>query len=314
MGRAAAPPSQREARADMETRANHILIGAFTLGVLLAAMGFALWLSKTSSNAAYYDVKFVGSVSGLPEGGEVRYNGFKVGTVQKIGFIEKEPEAVLVRIEVGQRKDFVIRQNSKVSLQLAGITGITYIQIAGGTVDSPELPVITNPDSRKVPLINAEGSAIDQLMNSVPALIAKATTTFDRINGILTPENQAKVNDILANLDAGSKDLASALKSMNKLSADADGFVTGDGKKMTDQITAAAKSISDAADLGDQVLAENRAAINNFTTQGLAQLGTFVVEARQLVQTLDRIAQHVESDPAGFVLGGSRGQEIPVRK
>jgi phospholipid/cholesterol/gamma-HCH transport system substrate-binding protein len=90
--------------------------------------------------------------------------------------------------------------------------------------------------------------------------------------------------------------------------------MNGDGKEMVAQITAAAKSITDAADLGDQVLAENRASIDNFTSQGLSQLATFVVEARQLVATLDRIARHVESDPAGFVLGGSRGQEIPVRK
>ncbi len=298
----------------METRANHILIGAFTLAVLLAAMLFVLWLSKTSTNAAYYDVKFIGSVSGLPEAGEVRYNGFKVGTVERISFIANEPDAVLVRIKVGQRKDFAVREDSKVSLQLAGITGITYVQIAGGTLKSPKLPVITDPNSPKIPLIKAQGSAIDQLLNSIPSLIAKANTTFDSLNGILTPENQAKVTQILTNLDAGSKDFASAIKNVNKLTHDADGFMTGDGKEMVAQITTAAKKISDAADLGDQVLAENRASINNFTTQGLSQLATFVVEARQLVATLDRIARHVESDPAGFVLGGSRGQEIPVRK
>ena len=71
----------------METRANHILIGAFTLGVVLAAMGFVLWLSKSTAHGSYYDVKFVGSVSGLPEAGEVRYNGFKVGTVEKISIV-----------------------------------------------------------------------------------------------------------------------------------------------------------------------------------------------------------------------------------
>lgn len=298
----------------METRANHILIGAFTLGVMLAAMLFVLWLSKTSANAAYYDVKFIGSVSGLPEAGEVRYNGFKVGTVERISFIANEPEAVLVRIKVGQRKDFAVREDSKVSLQLAGITGITYVQIAGGTLKSPKLPVITDANSPKIPLIKAQGSAIDQLLNSIPALIAKANTTFDGLNGILTPDNQTKVTQILTNLDAGSKDFASAIKNINKLSSDADGFVTGDGKQMVAQITAAAKSITEAANLGDEVLSENRASINNFTSQGLSQLATFVVEARQLVATLDRIARHVESDPAGFVLGGARGQEIPVRK
>lgn len=173
---------------------------------------------------------------------------------------------------------------------------------------------MTDPKSSQVPLIVAQGSAIDQLMNSVPALIAKATTTFDRLNTILDADNQGKIDRILTNLETGSKDFASAIKNVDKLSADADGFMTGDAHKMVDQITTAAKSFADAADLGEQVLTENRASINNFTAQGLSQLATFVVEARQLVATLDRIAQHVESDPAGFVLGGSRGQEIPVRK
>ncbi|HXZ67057.1 MAG TPA: MlaD family protein [Alphaproteobacteria bacterium] len=298
----------------METRANHILIGAFTLSVVLAAMGFVLWLSKTTANGSYYDVKFIGSVSGLPEAGEVRYNGVKVGTVQRISFVPKEPDAVIVRIKVEQRSDFAVRKDSLVSLQLTGITGITYVQIAGGTLKSPKLPIVTDPKSTNVPLIEAHGSAMDQLMNSIPALVAKATITFDRLNGILNADNQAKVDRILTNLEAGSKDFASAIKSLNKLSTDADGFMTSDARKLVEELTRAAKSMGDAADLGDQVLAENRAAINNFTTEGLSQLATFVVEARQLVATIDRIAQHVESDPAGFVLGGSRGQEIRVGK
>jgi phospholipid/cholesterol/gamma-HCH transport system substrate-binding protein len=299
----------------METRANHVMIGAFAFIVTMLAFAFILWLSKVNlaTQYAYYDVRFHGSVSGLPVGGEVRYNGVKVGTVEKIGFVPTEPDAVHVLVKIEQRKDFAVREDSQASLQFLGITGLTYVQIAGGSLGSPKLAIIDNPQG-KVPVIIAQNSAISQVVDAIPVLLSKATTTFDRLNAILDKNNQEKINQIIANLADGSKEFGSAIKSINKLSNDTDAFMTGDGQTLVRQLTSAAKSISAAADLGDQVLTENRATINDFSEQGLAQFGTFVVEARQLVATLDRIAQHVESDPAGFVLRGAHAQEVPVRK
>ena len=50
----------------METRANFILIGAFTLFGILGSLGFFLWLAKVEVDRqyAYYDVLFT-DVSGL---------------------------------------------------------------------------------------------------------------------------------------------------------------------------------------------------------------------------------------------------------
>ena len=54
----------------METRANYILIGAFTIAGILGALGFFLWLAKfeVSRQYAYYDVLF-DNVSGLSAAG-----------------------------------------------------------------------------------------------------------------------------------------------------------------------------------------------------------------------------------------------------
>ena len=54
----------------METRANYVLIGAFTLAGILGTLGFILWLAKVQVDRqfAYYDIRFE-SVSGLGAAG-----------------------------------------------------------------------------------------------------------------------------------------------------------------------------------------------------------------------------------------------------
>jgi ABC-type transporter Mla subunit MlaD len=67
----------------METKANYVLIGAFVLLAAGALALFTLWIAGNPLNRSYsdYDVIFEGPVNGLTEGGEVRFNGIKVGEV-----------------------------------------------------------------------------------------------------------------------------------------------------------------------------------------------------------------------------------------
>ena len=53
----------------METKANYVLIGAFTLGVVAFLLLFALWAARWSSQQAWdvYDVVFNEAVTGLSE-------------------------------------------------------------------------------------------------------------------------------------------------------------------------------------------------------------------------------------------------------
>ena len=61
----------------METRANYVLIGAFTILVTLLLLLFALWAAKYSSEKEWrsYAVLFNEPVTGLAEGSSVQYNG-----------------------------------------------------------------------------------------------------------------------------------------------------------------------------------------------------------------------------------------------
>ncbi|MBN4046602.1 hypothetical protein JYU02_01230 [bacterium AH-315-P15] len=85
-----------------------------------------------------------------------------------------------------------------------------------------------------------------------------------------------------------------------------------DVREVIASVDAAADAFTILAQDGDRMLRRNEDAIESFTHQGLAQLGYMVVEMRQLIATLDRVAQRIESDPSGFLFGGSAAAEIEV--
>ena len=123
----------------MERNANYALVGAATLILFMGLLIFAVWLAKLSFNQEYdlYDVLFVGPVRGLSDGGEVHFNGIKVGEVTKIALDKSDPNRVIARVRVSS--DVPIKTDSFATLEPQGITGVKYVQITPGSRDRPLL-------------------------------------------------------------------------------------------------------------------------------------------------------------------------------
>mgnify|MGYP001795473659 CR=1 FL=1 len=86
----------------METKANHVLIGLFTLGVIAAILLVILWASKYSSEGSFheYDIVFKEAVTGLSVGGIVQYNGIEVGHVRDLKLAPNDARQVIARVRV----------------------------------------------------------------------------------------------------------------------------------------------------------------------------------------------------------------------
>ena len=91
----------------METRANYVLIGLFTLAVIVGAFGFVYWFHHVGGVAVrnYYRVVFQGPIGGLRTGAQVNFNGIRVGEVVDLGL---DPE----RSETGAGDDFGRRRHA----------------------------------------------------------------------------------------------------------------------------------------------------------------------------------------------------------
>src|SRR5436305_8777387 len=70
----------------METRANFVLIGSFTLAVIAGAFGFVLWFQSLHTTKARTPLRIVfeGPAAGLRNGGSVNFNGIRVGEVMSV--------------------------------------------------------------------------------------------------------------------------------------------------------------------------------------------------------------------------------------
>lgn len=101
----------------METRANYILIGLFTLLGILGMMAFFLLFARVELDRqfAYYDIRF-SSVSGLSEASDVRFSGLPVGQVVDVRLAPEQDGSIVVRVEVNA--DTPVRTDSVATIEI----------------------------------------------------------------------------------------------------------------------------------------------------------------------------------------------------
>ena len=300
----------------METRANYVLIGAFTLAGLLAALGLLLWLAKVEVDRqyAYYDVEFA-SVAGLSPASPVRYTGLPVGQVVDIAISPSGSGLIQVRLEV--RADTPVRTSTIATIESQGVTGLSYVGLSRGDSDDPLLIEVSN---QPVPDIQAGQSALQSLTQDAPAIAAETLELLEGLSEILSPDNQQRVTAILANLDAATGDLQRALDDVSELT-DNIGVASeaiGDFADGLDGITASATRVLDTADVTLQdvsrltgrveaSLDEVDAALASGRSALAAAEGVVTEDVPRLIETVQTTADTLAADLAAL---GSRGQEV----
>jgi phospholipid/cholesterol/gamma-HCH transport system substrate-binding protein len=122
----------------METRARYVLVGSFTLAVLLAVFTFTYWLQNTVGlGQVTYRVRFNQPVSGLSSGAAVLFNGARVGTVSGLELDQQDPRRLTATIAVNAGTP--IRSDTTVDITSQGLTGAPTIALKGGSADAPRL-------------------------------------------------------------------------------------------------------------------------------------------------------------------------------
>src|ERR1041385_3200204 len=203
----------------METRANYVAVGAFVLSLLLGLVIALLWLTgaQYAQEYAYYQTYFTGSVSGLGKGTTVRYNGIEVGRVSQLNFDPNDPKKVRVVMQIDP--SLQIHADSVASIASQGLTGGSYVEIDGGTKNSP---ILHSHMWGEYPTIKSKPSAFQQLEQSAPQLVVKLNHAADQLNDVLNERNRKAINQILSKLDVILGDLHKTTAVLSARSADID--------------------------------------------------------------------------------------------
>src|SRR5579872_907084 len=188
----------------METRANYVLIGVFTLAVIAGGFLFVMWFSGLGRGAQNktYEVVFTGSVSGLSRGSLVSFNGLRVGEVTQISFFQNDPSRVAAMINVVANTP--VKTDTKARLESQGLTGVATLALTGESSSAP--PLEPGPGGAP-PVIKAERSDFQNLLETVQRISGKADEVLTKANKLLD-ENGPAVGDALRNVDEFSKALA----------------------------------------------------------------------------------------------------------
>ena len=164
----------------MERNANYALVGIASLVLFVGMVVFVFWLARVQFNRDYdvYDILFIGPVRGLSEGGEVHFNGIKVGEVTKLELDSRDPNRVIAKIRV--TSDVPIREDSSATLEPQGITGVNYVQITAGTPSKRLLKDTVGPG--EVPVIRSQNSALSDLLAGGGTVLTRTIEALDRVN------------------------------------------------------------------------------------------------------------------------------------
>jgi phospholipid/cholesterol/gamma-HCH transport system substrate-binding protein len=307
----------------METRANYAAVGAFVLAMVLLAFGAVVWLAGGQINTANarYHIYFSGSVSGLREGATVEYNGVPVGKVEQVRL---DPEDVaLVQTTIAIDPALVVRKNAVATLQSNLLSGVSFVQISGGTQDAPPLQA---RGKQRYPVIPSAPSTLASVTASGPELLKKLNDTVDRVGLLLDDQNRqalaeslqnlrvftaglAQRNDDLAEVAGNARDATAAA---SKLLVSIDQSYTGPngiGTRLTTAITDFDKVARNLVDTNKQLqgtIQDVQPGLRGFSQRTLTDVGSLIAETRQLIAGANRVVTTVERDPMSLLFGDRR--------
>ena len=247
----------------METKANYVLIGAFTILGFAGILLFLMWFAKLQINRqfAYYDIYFT-EVSGIGVSSEVTFAGLSVGKVIDMQLADDDNGVVRVRVEV--EEDTPVREDSTASLVSQGVTGVSNVAITSGTPGSPRL---TGKDGR-TPIIVGNDSVLQTLSSEGPQMIARLNTVAAQLTVLLGDENQTRVRNILTNVERSSGNIDKALADVSdatKSIADAANNFKDFGDKLgplSETADTTLKKITESAGNADKALASATATLD----------------------------------------------------
>src|ERR1700682_4442317 len=274
----------------METRANFVLIGLFTLAVIAAAFGFVLWFQNLHTTKARSPLRIVfeGPAAGLRHGGSVHLHGLRVGEVMSVKLDNPRRVVALAMVE----NNAPIRKDTLVGLEFQGLTGVAAISLQGGAEAGPAVPL----DEDGVPVLTADPNSLQDVTEAIRG-------TLQNINRVVA-DNQEAVKNSLRNLETFTLALARNSERIDNVMLKVDGVV---GK--ADNLMLGLNTLAGGKDGGElfQAVKSIRELAEDFEKRS----GALMTDGRRTLGDISRAVNNLDRNPTRLLFGAGNSNAAP---
>jgi phospholipid/cholesterol/gamma-HCH transport system substrate-binding protein len=268
----------------METRANYVLVGLFTLAVIASAFGFVLWFQSLHTAKARTPLRIVfeGPAAGLRNGGNVNFNGIRVGEVVSVKLDNPRRVVALAMVE----NNAPIRKDTLVGLEFQGLTGVAAISLKGGEEAAPPVPL----DEDGIPVLTADPNRLQDVTEAIRA-------TLQNINKVVA-DNQEAVKNSLKNLEVFTNSLSRNSERIDAIMSRVDGVM---GK--ADSLMLGLNTLAGGKDGGELFLTVK--SIRELAEDFDKRSGALMTDGRRTLSDISRAVNNFDRNPTRVLFGAS---------
>lgn len=325
----------------MYSQVNYALVGLFVMALGATLLGVSFWLTLGGETKTYdpYRVYFQESVAGLNLKAAVRYRGVQVGQVAAIRLNPHNPDQVDVVLDI--ERGTPIRRDTIATLSTRGLTGVASVELSGG---SQSLPLEKVPD-QELPVIQAGPSLVARLDDAFNSILTNFDHLSQRLERLLSDDNQTALTRTLQNfstITGAVADRADSLrqtlthvetltatlagraerlgKALDKVAGELEqtGGLSAQVQATLSDIRASAQAIRKTADHFNQtslaftaLAVDGQRELQRLGQNTAPELDALLMQASELMATLQRLAGMLEQHPRALLIGKPQGRPGP---